>query len=159
MKLKQVVLGIALHLTLISTAAHADIIFQSQKAGENICDNLSGSRWSGKDAVVSAKILGVKITCTYQGTAYITAKGAPYAFQVDVDLKKTSGICPSSESVSIPGTCDPVAGVIVLSSADAQLLGNLSSDAKSADLTGKVYMTVMGRSVTADVEKMHLDRQ
>jgi hypothetical protein len=158
MKLKQLVLGVALNLALFSIAAHADIIFQSPKAGQNLCDNLSGSRWAGS-GTVSTKILGVKITCTYQGTTHITAKGGPYAFQVDVDLKKTSGICPTSESVSIPGTCDPVAGVIVLSSSDAQLSGKIQADGKSADLTGKVYMTVMGKSVTADVEKMHLDRQ
>jgi hypothetical protein len=158
MKLKQLALGIALNLALISTAVHADIIFQSKKAGENICDNLSDSRWAGS-GTVSTKILGVKITCTYQGTTHITAKGGPYAFQVDVDLKKDSGVCPASESVSIPGICDPVAGVIVLSSSEAQLSGKLSSDGKAADLTGKVYMSVMGKSVTADVEKMHLDRQ
>jgi hypothetical protein len=158
MKLKQVALSIALNLALISTAAHADIIFQSKKTGENICDNLSDSRWSGS-GVVSTKILGVKITCTYQGTTHITATGGPYAFQVDVDLKKVSGVCPASESVSIPGTCDPVAGIIMLSSSDAQLTGKLGADGKSADLNGKVYMTVMGKSVTADVEKMHLDRQ
>lgn len=159
MKLKQVVLGIALNLALISTAAHADIIFQSQKAGENICDNLSDSRWTGRDGVISYKILGVKFTCTYHGTAHITAKEGPYSFRVDVDLQKDSGMCPGSQSVSIPGTCDPVSGVILLSSADAQLSGKLSTDAKSADLAGKIYITVMNKTVTADVEKIHLDRQ
>lgn len=158
MKLKQVVIGVALNLALISTVAHADIIFQSQKAGENVCDNLSDSRWAGQ-GVVSTKILGVKITCTYQGKTHITSKGSPYAFQVDVDLKKVSGPCPASESVSIPGTCDPVAGVIVLNSADANLSGALSSDGKSAHLTGKVNMSVLGKTVTADVEKMDLNRQ
>ncbi len=156
MKFKQVALAVALNLALISTPSHADIIFQSSKAGLNACDNIDGN-WTGT-GVVTAKVLGIKITCKYQGTGIVTNTD-PYKFNLDVDLKSSSAICPNTKKV-IAGFCDPVARLIVLSSADAELSGHISEDGRSADdITGKVSITVMKQTILANVDEMRLHKQ
>lgn len=155
MKLKQVVLGIALNLVLVSTATYADIMFQSKRSGQNLCDNVAGI-WTGQ-ALVSGKVLGIKFSCQYQGTAVVTATG-PYSYNLDVDMRKTSGVCPN-DKVSIPGSCDPATGAIVLTSPSADLSGAIEADGKSANLKGTVTMSVMGKSITANVEHMGLQKQ
>ena len=157
MKFKHAALAIALNLAFISTATHANIFFQSQPSAANICDRVAGS-WAGS-GLVSAKILGIKVSCEYQGTAMVNSRSAPYNYDVTVSLHKTSGICPDNETVTIGGFCDPVAGRIVLSSDAADLSGLLTADGRSANLTGKVKFAVMGQTVTADVERMLLKKQ
>ncbi len=157
MKLKQLVLGVALNLALFSTAAHADIILQSQKAGGNVCDNIPGA-WSGT-GTVSATIL-FKFTCVYHGTGIVIPKSTPNSYDFKMSLQKTSGLCPASKEVVLPGFCDPVAGRLVLDSQDVHLTGMISPDGKLVDrITGKIAMTVLNQTINADVEKMELHKQ
>ena len=157
MKFKRAALAVVLNLAFISTATHADIIFKTQKAGENLCDHVAG-QWAGS-GLVSAKILGMKVSCEYQGAATVNPASTPYNYDVTVNLHKTSGVCPNNETVVISGFCDPVAGRIVLRSSAADLSGMLSADGRSANLTGKASFPVMGQTVTADVERMLLNKQ
>ena len=156
MQLKKIVVGLALNLALLSTAANADILFNSMSG--DVCSSVPGV-WTGT-GTVTAKVLGVNVKCQYGGTALVTSTSNPYVFSVDVSLNLISGICPSDEHLVLTGNCDSATGAFALKSSEANLSGKVSEDGNTVEnLTGTVDIKIKGVTVTGHVSDMNLHKQ
>ncbi len=151
MKLRQLI--VLTGISLFTHVAFANITVQSFSLTDGQgCENFAG-RWVGGGTVKATVIL--PITCHYNGVATVSPSSSGY--NVHVDLKKDSGICPENESLDLPGTCQN--GVINLQTDSANLHGNINSSSTEANLEGTVKFNVAGKTVNADVTDMHLKKQ
>jgi hypothetical protein len=154
MQFKTVIFSAIASLAIFSSSANANIvIFSPTFTGEDICSKVNGA-WVG-EGTVTAKVLGVKIKCEYNGNAFITGTADPHTFSADINLHLTNGICPPSESFIMPGSCNPATGAINIQSDEANLSGTLSNNGTEAHLTGTVKIPGIGN---ATVEKMDLHK-
>lgn len=152
MQLKGFLISAIASLSIFSTVANANIlIFSPSFQGGDICSEINGP-WVG-EGTVTARVLGVKVRCEYNGNALISASVDPHSFSADIDLHLISGVCPSSESFIMPGTCDGSTGAINIQNDDANLTGTLTNNGTEAHLTGTVKIPGIG---TATVEKLDL---
>lgn len=148
MKLKKLALCAVLNLAMITTA-HADIIIDAPYSNGDVCDLIAGN-WSGGG---KATELGI-INCVYSGNGVIVE--TPGSGQMTIknlvlklDSKHSSFICPSEETLDLSGTCHN--GKIVIQNDSAKLNGNLSADAKQANVNGTVTFSTPIGKVSPDV--------
>lgn len=155
MVLKKVVLGVMLNLALFSSA-FADIQVQPSAtlSGADVCASVPGP-WTGS-GTVTAKVLGVTVRCDYKGNATVYETSTSGAFTAEVIMNIVSGVCPATQSLTLPGTCNSSTGAIALQSPDADLRGTMAPDGQSATLTGTVNIPIMGKTVKANVERLDL---
>lgn len=159
MKLKKLLIGTVLSLSLVSFAAQADVKFQRHAiAGQDMCAGLTGP-WAG-GGTMTAKILGVTVKCDYYGNAIVT-EPSPHNYSVDVvfDLQSGSSLCPGQQAYILPGTCDSNTGAITLKTDDVNLWGSINEAGTEASLEGTVRITIKGKSITGTVNQLNLVKQ
>lgn len=158
MQLKKIFSGIVISLSLLSTAAHADIFIHSPIESGDVCDNLVGT-WVGGGSI-TAKVLGATIKCEYYGKGVVQQTGDhAYSTNVDFELQSGGNLCPGHQSYTIPGTCDSKTGAITMKSNEADLTGMLENNGTKASLKGTVKIVVKSRTFTANVNSMVLIKQ
>jgi hypothetical protein len=156
MVLKKIALSAMLNLALLSSAYAGIMIQPSAMLGNDVCANVPGA-WTGV-GTITAKVVGVTVRCDYKGTATVSDTSSPGVFTADVNMNIVSGICPTNQNFTLPGTCDSTTGVIALQSSDADLKGSMAADGLSATLTGTVSVPIMGKTVKANVESLVLQK-
>jgi hypothetical protein len=143
MKFKKLALLITLNLSLIATA-HADIIINAPYSNGDVCDLIAGS-WKGNG---KASEWGV-INCVYTGSG--TIESTPGSGQMTIkdlilkiDASQSSWFCPSTETLQLSGQCHN--GKILIQNDSAKLNGELTADAKQANVNGTItFDTAIGK--------------
>jgi hypothetical protein len=146
---------LALGAVLISNMAYASGIRVQLPAtihGEDACGQITG-QWQGGGTVKKWPL-----TCHYSGVADVKMASLTN-FVMDVDLHRDGGsnLCPSNETITLPGTCEN--GAVSFNTDDANLHGSMNDAGNAVDLSGTVTFSVSGSRVTADVDDMHLDKK
>ena len=155
MKMKGLVLASIINLAVLMPQVHADMVFH---ADPNVCSKLPG-HWGG-DGKVSA--LGGFVTCKYHGEADISSFGDSSTYNLHIVLNRTSGICPSSETLDLQETCSN--GTIIIKTDAAHLTGALNSDGTAVtNMNGTVDFPVViagkTQTITAAISDMNLNKK
>ena len=136
-----------------ANVAYAD--FFASLGGADACSQAVG-HWSGGGPVETKNGL---LKCNYHGEVDITNGVQTNTLKVHVDLRRDGGsdLCPSHETIDLPGTCSN--GNLILKTDDADLRGNLNSTGQ-AIINGTVnfVVDVIGK-VTVLVKEMKLNKQ
>lgn len=155
MSFKKLILS-AMISSLFAGLAHANISVSypvSFNPSEDVCSHLSG-RWNG-EGDISADLVFSTMHCHYIGTVDVSPSNDKFNLHVAVS-SHSPWPCPGSETLDLPATCKN--GNVVIKSNKANLHGQMNQPGNAADLTGTINFTVSGNDVTADVDRLHLQR-